>query len=257
MPYGWKGVFLALASGGVDLRVPRLRAGGPARRREPQPEAEHPARDHRRRWSSPSACTSRSRWRSSPRSTRPASPTAGARSRSPARRSCSGRSPGSRRRSGSAGSRSCSTRTRSSRPAAPASSTPARARACRSRSRRNGYIPRRVRPAHAQRHAALRDRVLVPLRPGALPAVPRLAAARRLHLRRGRPRLRDGAALARRAPAPGPGAAAPLPAARGLARGAGRVRGRERDPALHRLGRRLEADRRDPDRLRAPDALGC
>src|SRR5205814_258647 len=26
----------------------RLRAGGPARRREPQPDAEHPARDHRR-----------------------------------------------------------------------------------------------------------------------------------------------------------------------------------------------------------------
>ena len=68
----------------------------------------------------------------------------------------------------------------------------------------------------------------------------------------GRRRLRDGAALARGAPAPGPGAAAPVPAAGGLAGGAGRLRRRERDPALLGLGGGLEADRRDPDRLRAP-----
>ena len=133
---------------------------------------------------------------------------------------------------GSAGSPSCCTRTRSSRPAAPASSTRARARASRSPSR-GRPDPRRVRSAHAQRHAARRDRVFVRLRPRDLAPVSRLAGARRLHLRRGRPHLRDGAARARRAPATGPGAAAPLPAPRGMARGTGRIRRRERDPALH------------------------
>ena len=122
---------------------------------------------------------------------------------------------------------------------------------------RSGFIPGPFARLTPRGTPALRDRVLVPLRPGALSPVPGLAAARRLHLRRCGRRLRDGAALARSAEAPGPDAAAPLPAAGRLDGGAGRLRGRERDPALHRLGGRLEADRRDPDRLRAPDALDC
>src|SRR4029453_13661574 len=49
--------------------------------------------------------------------------------------------------------------------------------------------------------------------------------------------------------------APPLPAAGGIPGCTGRVRSRERDPALHWLGGDLEADRGDPDRLRAPGAL--
>ena len=120
---------------------------------------------------------------------------------------------------------------------------------------RNGYIPGRVRPAQSSRDAALRDRVLVPLRPGALPSVSGLATARRLHFRRGADRLRDGAARARSSQAPGSRTAAPIPTARRVTPVTGRLRGRERDPALHRLGRRLEDDRGDPDRLRTPDGL--
>ena len=70
---------------------------------------------------------------------------------------------------------------------------------------RNGYIPGafarltpRGTPLFAIAFSFLCGLVLF------LP-VPRLAAARRLHLRRGRDRLRDGAALARSAPAPGSG----------------------------------------------------
>ena len=238
-----------------DLRLPRLRAGGPARRREPQPEAEHPARDHRRRCSSPSACTSRSRWRSSRRSTRRVSPTAGARSRSPARPSCSARSPAL---ATALGLGWLAVMLYTDAIVSPGGTgllyTGASARLSFALAR-NGHIPGAFARLTRRGTPLVRDRVLVPLRPRALPPVPRLAAARRLHLRRGRPRLRDGAALARSAPTAGPGAAAPLPAARGMARGTGRIRRRERDPALHGLGRGLEADRGDPDRLRAADGL--
>ena len=47
------------------------------------------------------------------------------------------------------------------------------------RARPERLHPGAVRPAHATRDAPLRDRVLVPLRAGALPSVPGLAAARR------------------------------------------------------------------------------
>ena len=47
MPFGWKGVFRAVASGGDRLRLPRLRAGDPARRRVEEPAAQHPARGDR------------------------------------------------------------------------------------------------------------------------------------------------------------------------------------------------------------------
>src|SRR5262249_10309695 len=50
-------------------------------------------------------------------------------------------------------------------------------------------------------------------------------------------------------------APAPLPPAGGISRRAGRGSGRERDPALRRLGGGLEADRGDLDGLGAPDAL--
>ena len=86
---------------------------------------------------------------------------------------------------------------------------------------RNGYIPAAFARLTRRGTPALRARVLVPLRPGDPPPLPRLAAARRLHLGGGRGRVRDGAARARSAQAPGPRAAAPLQAARRIAPGAG------------------------------------
>jgi hypothetical protein len=116
-----------------------------------------------------------------------------------------------------------------------------------------GAVTVGVRRAHAQRSAVLRDRILVPLRPAALPPFPRVAAARRLHLRSSRDRLRHGAALAGSSEASGPGTDASPSVARSLTGGAQRFRSSKRTPALWRLGRGLEADRRDPDRLRALD----
>ena len=117
--------------------------------------------------------------------------------------------------------------------------------------------PLGLRPPHATRNAFLRDRVLVPLRLGDPPSVPGLAAAGRLHLGSGRGRVRNGAARARSAQASRPCAATPLQASGRIVAGAWNVRRRERDPALHRLGRDLEADRGDPDRVCAAGRLDC
>src|SRR3954453_7929543 len=101
-------------------------------------------------------------------------------------------------------------------------------------------------PAHATRNAPLCRRILVRLWPGDPPPLPALAGAGRLHLGGRRGRLRNGAGGARCSQASGPCAAPPFQASGGINRRSRSLHHRERDPALHRLGRDLEADRCRP-----------
>ena len=134
------------------LRVPRFRAGCPARRRDAQPEAKHPARDHRRhdRRNRP---LHRAPARVHP-GARPVEPlgTDGAPSRSPERGLTSDHSPHSRRASAWDGSQSCSTPTRSFHPAAPASSTPGQAPVSPSRSLETALSRRPSLVSHSAGH---------------------------------------------------------------------------------------------------------
>src|SRR5204862_6406903 len=106
-----------------------------------------------------------------------------------------------------------------------------------------------------QRHTTGGDSVLLFVRDVPLPSLSRLAAADRFRLGSGRRLLRDRAACARRAPTPGPRPTTTFPAPRRLVARTRCVHRRQRDPALYRLGCRLEADRRDPDRIRASSRL--
>ena len=77
-----------------------------------------------------------------------------------------------------------------------------RERAPHLRTRSQRLHPVGLRPPLATRNPVHRDRVLVPVRPGDPPSVSRLAAARRLHLGGGRGRVRNGPARARSPQAP-------------------------------------------------------
>ena len=96
-----------------------------------------------------------------------------------------------------------------------------RERAPHLRTRSQRLYPLGLRPPLATRNAVPRDRVLVPLRPGDPPSVSGLAAARRLHLGGGRGRVRNGAARTRSARRQDPARPRPfrLPAASLLAPG--------------------------------------
>ena len=180
------------------LRRPRLRTGGPARWRDSQPEAEHPLRDHRR----------------DDRGDRPLHrPTGGVHlgtrpfelSKGWGAVSFSGRVRALRRtgdgtRPGLARCPALHGRNRLAR--RHRSALHGRERAPHLRTRSQRLHPVGLRPPLATRNPVLRDRVLVPLRPGDPPSVSRLAAARRLHLGGGRGRVRNGAARARSPQAP-------------------------------------------------------
>ena len=117
---------------------------------------------------------------------------------------------------------------------------------------RNRYIPKRVRDAERAARPRPRDRVLVRVRDVPVPAVPGVAEARRVHHVGDRARLRDGAVVARRPPARGARPRAAVPAADRRDPRAAVVHRRERaDPVLG-VGGRLEAARRDRDRARPP-----
>ena len=123
-----------VVGGRGHFRGPGLRAIGPARRRDTQPEAEHPARDHRRHGGGDRPLH-RAAGRVHP-GARPLEPVGGlgrgdVLGEGPAVRAVRRRW---RRPSAWAGSQSCSTRMQSSRPGAPAFSTPGRAPGSPSRS---------------------------------------------------------------------------------------------------------------------------